>query len=275
MTGENRMNPRRPGECASSPNRPSLQLHLASILVLICAITASPAQSKNSTSGQQSFESICAPCHGLNGKGGERAPDIAGKTEIVRLTDTQLLKVLNDGRPQAGMPSYRMIGPAKLSAILDYLRLLQGKHNAPPVMAGLGNGKELFSGKGGCSQCHMIHGVGGFIGPDLSDYGANHSADDIRKAILNADSRLNFRKRLARATAKDGQKYSGLVRNEDNFSIQLQSVDGTFHLLERSSLAELTFDAVPLMPGDYNSKFSKSELDQLIAYLINVGNEKR
>ena len=121
----------------------------------------------------------------------------------------------------------------------------------------------------------MVHGTGGFIGPDLSDYGAAHSADDIRNAILDADKRAGFRKALAKATTKDGQHLSGLVRNEDNFSVQLQSLDGTFHLLEKSKLAELTFESTPLMPGDYNSKLTQEELRQLVDYLLSVGTTKR
>jgi putative heme-binding domain-containing protein len=151
------------------------------------------------------------------------------------------------------------------------LRTLQGKRSTPAVVLNVGNGKEFFTGKGGCSQCHMVHGVGGFIGPDLSDYGATHSADDIRNAILDADKRHGFNKALAKATTKDGQQLSGLVRNEDNFSVQLQSLDGTFHLLKKADLAELRFESAPLMPRDYNSKLTPAELKQLVAYLLSVG----
>jgi putative heme-binding domain-containing protein len=121
----------------------------------------------------------------------------------------------------------------------------------------------------------MIHGAGGFLGPDLSDYGASHSADNIRGAILSANKRSGERKGLAKATTKDGQQLSGLVRNEDNFSVQLQALDGTFHLLEKSSLSGLTFDSAPVMPSDYESRLSKSELDQLVGYLLSIGDPKR
>ena len=59
------------------------------VAALICVLAASHAQTnvhrterlKQSnqalTAGRRTFESTCAPCHGLNGKGGERAPDIA------------------------------------------------------------------------------------------------------------------------------------------------------------------------------------------------------
>jgi hypothetical protein len=92
---------------------------------------------------------------------------------------------------------------------------------------------------------------------------------------VHADKRPGDRKGLAKATTKDGQQISGLVRNEDNFSVQLQALDGMFHLLEKSNLSELTFDSAPMMPIDYDSRLSKSELDQLVGYLLSLGDTKR
>lgn len=244
-------------------------------LVSACAICSAQTSASKSSAGRGTFETICATCHGLNAKGGERGPDIATRAEIVKLTDGQLFKILRDGKPQGGMPGFSGLGTAKLAEVLGYLRILQGKRSTPAVAIYVGNGKEFFTGKGECSQCHMVHGVGGFIGPDLSDYGATHSADDIRDAILDANKRHGFNKALAKATTKDGQQISGVVRNEDNFSVQLQSLDGTFHLLKKSNLAELTFESTPLMPGDYNSRFTPAELKQLVAYLLSVGTMKQ
>ena len=253
-------------------------------VVLICALTASHAQTRTekpkqsnqaSAAGRQTFESSCAPCHGLNGKGGERAPDIATRPEIVRLSDNETLKVLRNGILQKGMPPFAALGPAKLSDALNYLRSLQGKSKALTLMATSEEGKDIFTGKGGCSQCHMIHGAGGFLGPDLSDYGASHSADNVRSAIVSADKRPGSRKGLVHATTNDGRQISGLVRNEDNFSVQLQALDGTFHLLDKSAVSELTSDSAPLMPDNYGSSLSKSELDQLVGYLLSVAHTER
>lgn len=241
------------------------------LVTCICACAIGSAQeAPKSSAGRGTFETICASCHGLNGKGGERAPDIVAKPEIVKLSDGQLFKILRDGKPQTGMPGFGGVGAAKLSEVLSYLRILQGMRSTPAVMVNSANGKQLFTGKGGCSQCHMVRGVGGFIGPDLSDYGATHSADDIRNAILSVNKRRGFRKTLSTTNTKDGQRIVGLVRNQDNFSVQLQSLDGMFHLLEKSNLAELTFASMPLMPDDYDSKLTKSELRQLVAYLAST-----
>lgn len=254
--------------------------------VLVCAIASYAQQPAHRiekskqpnhalASGERIFESSCAPCHGLNGRGAERAPDIATRSEIVKLSDAATLKLLRNGIPAKGMPSFVELGSARLSDLLHYLRVLQGKGQAPASAADAERGRELFAGKGGCSQCHMIRGKGGFLGPDLSDYGTNHSADDIRSAIVSADKRPGVRKGLAKATTTDGRQISGLVRNEDNFSVQLQALDGTFHLLEKSSLSELTFDSAPVMPSDYDSRLSQSDLEQLVAYLLSGRDAKR
>ncbi len=165
-------------------------------------------------------------------------------------------------------------GKKDWAEILSYLRQLQGKRDTPIALADAASGKSVFAGKGGCAECHMVLGAGGFLGPDLSNYGATHSANEIRDAIVSADARPGAHKGLAHATAKDGRQISGFVRNEDNFSVQLQAPDGTFHMLERSGLSRLTLDSAPLMPGDYGTKLSKSELNQLVAYLLSVGGKK-
>jgi len=192
----------------------------------------------------------------------------------VKLSDNELLKILQDGKPKAGMPPFAGLGEKRLAEIIRYLRVLQGKRGTPITLADAANGKNLFDGKGGCAECHMILGAGGFLGPDLSNYGATHSADEIRNAIVSADARPGARKGLAQATTKEGREISGFVRNEDNFSVELQSSDGTFHMLEKSGLSQLTLDSAPLMPGDYGIKLSKSELNQLVSYLLSVGGKK-
>lgn len=224
--------------------------------------------------GRQTFESTCAACHGLDGRGGERGPDIATRAEIVRKSDEELAKILQVGIPQAGMPAFASLGSATLSATVKHLRLLQGKGVAPPLPGNSGQGKQIFAGKAGCSKCHMVQGSGGFLGPDLSSYGASHSVSDIRKSIVSPGQRPGLHKSLAKATTNDGRTVTGLVRNEDNFSLQLQSLDGALHLLAKSEVANLTFDSKPLMPEDYAKKLNGSDLDHVIAYLLSVAHEQ-
>ena len=47
-------------------------------------------------------------------------------------------------------------------------------------------GKQFFFGKGQCASCHMVHGEGSPIGPDLSDIALDMTVDEIRDALLEA-----------------------------------------------------------------------------------------
>jgi cytochrome c oxidase cbb3-type subunit 3 len=252
-----------------------LALHSASAQDAQKLAAKRPPVATSLSGGQQIFESTCSPCHGLDGKGGERAPDIATRPEITRLSDQDLLNVLRAGIPEKGMPPFAALGSAKLSSLLSYVRSLQGKGTATPVAGNTERGKELYLGKAGCSECHMINGAGGFLGRDLSKYGENHSVTEIRAAIVQPEITTGTRGHLAEVTAKDGKVYSGLVRNEDNFSLQLLSLDGTFHLFSKSDLAAINFRQESLMPADYGSRLSAADLDALAAYLASIARTKQ
>ena len=252
-----------------------LALHAASPQDAQKSAVKRPPPTASTSGGQQTFDSTCASCHGLDGRGGERAPDIATRPEITRLSDQDLLKVLRAGIPEKGMPSFAALGSAKLSALLSYVRSLQGKGTAMPVVGNTEKGKELYWGKAGCSECHMVNGAGGFLGPDLSKYGENHSVTEIHAAIVKPEKIAGTRGHVAEITAKDGKMYSGLVRNEDNFSLQVLSLDGTFHLFSKSDLAAINFRQEPLMPADYGSRLSATDLDALAAYLASLAHTKQ
>ena len=251
-------------------------------ILIANSVLAQPAGQQGATksraatvaAGRQTFSSTCASCHGLDGRGGERGPDIATRAEITRLTDEETLKVLRAGIPEKGMPPFAGLGSAKLMALLSYIRALQGKGAQAQAPGDADKGKELFSGKAGCSTCHMVNGSGGFLGPELSGYGGNHSAAEIRAAILSPKERTDGRYRVAELTAKDGRSYSGIVRNEDNFSVQLQSSDGVFHFISKSDVAAINYRKEPLMPADYGSKLSAAEVDALAAYLFQAAHAK-
>jgi len=67
---------------------------------------------------------------------------------------------------------------------------------------------------------------------------------------------------------RDSQTLSGVIRNEDNFSVQLQSFDGSFHLLKKSDVNKLGFLPDPIMPNDYGKTLSAAEIDDLVSYLL-------
>jgi putative heme-binding domain-containing protein len=225
--------------------------------------------------GKKLFDSNCAGCHGLDARGGEHAPNIATTPELQRMSDEQLFGIVHDGAASGTMPAFgAILSDDKIKAVGAYLRSLQGhsggEHTALPGDSAAG--KLLFFGKAACSECHSIvdsgAGSGGFLASDLTDYARSREPADILRAITQPNDNLNPRARTAVIVTHDGQKLTGFIRNQDNFSMQLQSLDGTFHMLERSGLASVTYDTLSLMPADYGQRFSSAELDNLVSFLM-------
>ncbi len=133
-------------------------------------------------------------------------------------------------------------------------------------------GETIFFGKAGCSSCHMIAGKGGFIASDLSSYARTHAVEQIRSAITTPAPATDRQARLVTATIRGGEKVVGRIRNEDNFSLQLQTLDGTFHFVTKSDLEGLEYNSQPLMPSDYSSTFTPDELNDVVSYLMKVAN---
>lgn len=216
------------------------------------------------------FEAACASCHGLDARGGERGPDIVSRPEVVHKTDAELLKILTDGKTAQGMPTFASYGSEKLSALVAYLRTLQGRGKGTSLPGDPVRGKALFLGKAGCAECHMVRGQGGFFAQDLTAYAARMDANEVRAAIINPNKDLDPRRGLVTVTLADSTTFYGIARNEDNFSLQLQTPDGLFHLLNKADIKDLTYNGKSAMPSDYGSTLSSQELNDLVSYLLDI-----
>ncbi len=76
-------------------------------------------------------------------------------------------------------------------------------------------------------------------------------------------------------TTREGRQFTGVARNEDNFSLQLQSLNGTFHLFSKADLDRLEFLPKSLMPADYGAALSSGEIDDLVSYLVKTARATR
>jgi cytochrome c oxidase cbb3-type subunit 3 len=224
--------------------------------------------------GAQEFQANCAACHGADGKGGDKGPSIATLPGIIALSDVELIKIVHDGT-NAGMPSFDRLGDERITAVVRYLRTLQGKTPVSDTDKLPGNaiaGRDLYFGKAQCSSCHMVNtagvGQGGFIASELTSYGETHSASAIKQTIVQPDAELHPASRVVEVRTKTGQKLSGVVRSEDNFNLALQTEDGRYHFLTRASLTEVNYKHYSLMPRDYGTRLTNMELDDLVSFLI-------
>jgi cytochrome c oxidase cbb3-type subunit III len=216
--------------------------------------------------GQRNFNSNCAGCHGLDGRGGDKGPNIAGGG----LSDAQVSAIISKGKAGTSMPAFSSLNERQIRAIVGYLRILQGKLEARTLPGDPHRGKAIFFGKGECSSCHTISGEGGFLGPDLSAYGSERSAKAIRDEIVKTDRVPPSGYRSALITTRDGSRLEGVIRNEDNFSMQLLTINGGFHFLQKSDLQNIEHPTQSLMPTNYPQRLSPAELNDLVSYLMNA-----
>jgi cytochrome c oxidase cbb3-type subunit III len=249
-----------------------LLLGLVSITNLRAQQTASSTTAAD-VQGSTLFDSNCGSCHGSDGRGGEHGPDIATAADVQRLADSDLVAIATNGVPGTGMPGFDWLGKEKLTAIVRYLRTLQGRQAEIALPGNPKAGEVLFFGRARCSECHMINGKGGFIGSDLSLYGTHESAAQIRSVILDPERNLPPQKKATTVVTHAGKKFTGMLKVDDNFSVSIQTMDGDFRRFQRSQLTRIDVGSYSLMPGNYGSMLNDKQINDLVSYLLHTGNE--
>src|ERR1700722_2258142 len=220
--------------------------------------------------GAAIFAANCAGCHGADGRGGEHAPNIATAPEVQHLMDRELAGIIRNGISGAGMPPFSSLKPQDVRDVVAWLRILQGRGDIVKLPGDARSGEVLFFGKARCSECHMVKGKGGFIGGDLSFYGAEARPDQIRGIIVDPEKNLPPEKKATTVVTNTGQTITGMVRGNNNFSLSLQTPDGAFHFLQKTDLTRIDLGSRSLMPA---SKLEGKEVDDLVSYLLQAGTD--
>src|SRR5262245_52061528 len=221
------------------------------------------ADPKTIEAGRGHFAAHCAACHGADGKGGERGPDIISTNNARRRTIEGLSEVIRKGVPAAGMPGFQL-PDQELQELVAYVHSLAAPAIESSIPGNAGAGAAFFFGKGNCVSCHMIKGRGGLLGPDLSELGLERTLPEIEQSLRTPGARLTEGYKLVSVQINNGQKLRGFARNESNYDLQVQSLDGKFYLLRRREIVELVHETASLMP---EVKGSEEEMRDLLAYL--------
>ncbi len=213
--------------------------------------------------GSKLYAGRCAGCHGPQGDGGKGA-NLAVPVLSRATTDLGLYRVIRYGIPETEMPSHNMT-LREIWQIAAYVRTL-GAKGSEASGGDPRRGSSLVAGKGGCLQCHMVNGKGGHLGPPLTDIGQRRSAAFIRSKLLKPDQDESATFRFVRLSTRNGQKISGVLLNEDTFSIQVRDNAARLYSLWKEDLADLDVQRRTLMPS-YATQLSADELNDVVAYL--------
>jgi putative heme-binding domain-containing protein len=267
------------------------------IVIAILCVTALRlrAQEKNPFAGdanaaklgESQFRANCAFCHGLGARGGGRGPDLTRAQKRHGSSDSEMFRNIHDGIAGTAMPAATNGGigvgmsDGEIWQVIAYLRSVEKKASAETA-GNAAHGKELFYGTAACGTCHMVNGKGGRLGPDLSSVGGSRSFEYLVESMRNPSKRLaqgiseplkDFSQEYETVTVvtADGTKLTGVVLNEDNFSLQMMDTREQLRLLQKDKLRSYVKSRESLMPTYDQKMLSDKDLQDLIAYLLTVG----
>ena len=249
------------------------------ILVLI-SIPCSAQNQPNADTGDKLFLAHCAVCHGPKGDGG-KGTNLA-QPRLPRAPDDEALgRIISFGIPGTEMPLTRMTGQ-QLASVIAYVRSL-GRVPGEMLAGDAQRGAALYRDKGNCAQCHAIQGRGGTLGPELTGIGARRSLAYLREALTDPEAAIpdsfSSYKRVTlipdnflqiRVVTADGHRLTGARVNEDAFSIQIRDAQGHILSFFKEELRELHKDWGKSPMPSYRDVFSKTELEDVVAYLVSL-----
>jgi PQQ-dependent dehydrogenase (methanol/ethanol family) len=254
----------------------------AAILLGLASLTLgpSPAQSfaaESELSPASLFSKLCEGCHGSGGTGTDRGPALVNSRRLRRRSQTQIRDIIHDGTTN-GMPRFSL-PEQQIMALANWVHSFNASAFDLKPAGDTAAGKAFFFGKGNCSSCHMVRGIGGVQGPDLSEVGRQMTVAEIGQALDNPSAPRVKSHAVAgcpewaycpqstwdvvQVKLKNGSTMRGFARNQGAHDLQLQAPDGVFHFLVDSEYREVLREP-PSMPA---LRASNSERRDLIAWL--------
>jgi cytochrome c oxidase cbb3-type subunit 3 len=239
---------------------------LACVPVLLTLIPLGILHADVIVEGRDLYNRSCTTCHGLNGAAGDRAPALAAEREYLRTSADDIFEAIRHGIPGSLMPA-SVLPEADIRKVVAYIRSLRAPASEQPVSGDISHGEAIFRTKGHCLNCHMLGGRGGLLGPDLSDIGAQRSLSALRASLTQARPNTVRGYQAARVVTAEGKALTGIVKNENNFSVQFLDSAGALYLFTREELREITYQERSLMPTDYDQQLTPTEMQDLLAFL--------
>jgi putative heme-binding domain-containing protein len=221
------------------------------------------------SSGKALFETHCALCHGIGGKG-SRGPSLT-RSKLDRAPDDEALKRVISNGLGAEMPAFWFLPDPDVANLVVYVRDL-GKQPQEPVTGDASAGARVYE-KSRCAACHVLAGEGTAFGPELTEIGSKRSPAHLRESIVKPAAAVPEGFLMVEAKPKQGAAVRGVRLNEDTFTIQIRDAAGKPQSFRKADLADLKkLRGESPMPAYAN--LSAADLDDLVAFLASKGKKK-
>lgn len=180
---------------------------------------------------------------------------------------TEWVARFKDGTTRTGpLPTHRLLVPWALKETSLPDGAVERKITEL-VGANWGRGRHVFrSQEAACVRCHVAHGDGGNIGPDLSNL-IYRDYESVVRDIRHPSFAINPDYVTYTVLSKAGQVLTGVLRSEGE-TLQIGNADGQTHTIHRDEVEELRPSAVSVMPDGVAARLSDSQFRDLLAYLM-------
>jgi len=172
----------------------------------------------------------------------------------------------DDPRERA-LPLHRFVLPwAKPSSNLGEIAL---RPEIPELKGGSwGRGRKIFfSEEALCSKCHVMHGQGGTIGPDLSNLPHRDYASVLRD-LTEPSFAINPDFVSYTLALHDGRTLTGPIRTQDG-KLLVGNDKGEVITIDPDNVERRQLSAKSIMPDDLARKLGPDKLRDLLTFLLN------
>lgn len=214
--------------------------------------------------GAKIYQSQCASCHGLDGKGGQGTPDFTSGQFRRASSDEGLFQIVAKGIAGTTMPAFALDGK-QIWQTLAHIRSFSFNRASGLSQGDPGKGREVFRTQG-CERCHNGNA------PDLARLARNRSAAELRRSIEDPGAEVDSAWWRLKLTLRDGQSFQGRRLNEDTHTIQFLDNQGKLRGVDKAAVAQYEIIRTSPMPS-YRGKLQPDEWSHLFAYLFSGANQ--
>jgi cytochrome c oxidase cbb3-type subunit 3 len=189
-----------------------------------------PMASENAKRGMSQFQQSCAMCHGSEAKGGS-GPNLIDSSLVRHDENGNLIgKVVRDGRPEKGMPSFSSFSDAQVADLIAFLHAaIEASDNRSAggpargyslkqlLSGNVETGKQFFNGQGKCATCHSPVG-------DLAGIAKKYSPLELEARILYPPDQT----RTGVVSLPSGEKVKGKILHLDAFHVAILDANGQY-----------------------------------------------
>jgi putative membrane-bound dehydrogenase-like protein len=192
--------------------------------------------------------------HERGGLDGAIKPDVA---RLLRNSPYQDLR----NKAMIAFPPPGRIDPKKLPAIAALVA-----RRGDPV-----RGRHLLEASAKndmqCLKCHMVHGGGGAVGPDLSMIGKKASKENLVESILYPSKAIADQYITWQVDTRMGLSLAGLLIEETTDFLTLRDANGKDTKIAKKDIDSRSKGTKSLMPEDLVVYLTEDDLVDLVAYL--------